>query len=419
MANDISTSFNDRQMFVTQPDWGNDITSKVALQRKVLQYIGGVKTISEINTDAPITVSGDFTLFDRESIYNLLNFFNARKGGTKSFWFLHPSRFFTLKENYSSGSSYITVNRNYSDLWTQALPSQYDWGIYIYMHNGDLICRKVTGVTDDTDSSRVYLDETISRNITTDNHFIIGRTLVGRFDQNQLSIDFSAQGVGITPLKLKENYRVYDSWTPIDGIHLWDLAFTQDWTSGTADALSLTAPFYGNITKSWYSYYMGGSYDMVYYYNSFFRMDSVDVPPGVTIKSATLTITCAGELEAGYDLVYYRGFNMNLSCANYDNSPSFTTVGGFKALARTVAVNWYVPTGVVWIVGDRYTTPDLAACFQQIVNRPGWVSGNRILICMDQVSDRGWVYKRWARFGYKGTDPNGDPNNIRLKIEWV
>ena len=419
MANDISTSFNDRQMFITQPDWGKDITSKIAIERRILQYIGGVKIISEINTDTPITASGDFTLSDRESIYNLLEFFNARKGGTKSFWFLHPARFFTLKENYSSGNSYIEVERNYGDLWTQALPTQYDWGIYIYMHNGDLICRKVTGITDETDRSYIYLDDSIPRNITADNHFIIGRTLVGRFDQNQLSIDFSMQGLGITPLKLKENYRVYDSWTPIEGTRQWDVALSNAAYSGTAASLSLVPPHYGNIINSWFSYLMGGSYGQVYYYNSYFRMSNVEIPQGVTIKSATLTITCAHELDLGYSSGNYKGFNMDCSCADYDTSPSFSTVGVFKGLARTVVVNWFVPTGTIWTVGERYITPDLTTCFQQIVNRPGWVSGNNILICMDQVSDMGWVYKSWARFGYKGSDPNGDPGNIRLKLEWV
>jgi len=413
MANDISTSFNDRQMFITQPDWGKDITSKIAIERRILQYIGGVKIISEINTDTPITASGDFTLSDRESIYNLLEFFNARKGGTKSFWFLHPARFFTLKENYSSGNSYIEVERNYGDLWTQALPTQYDWGIYIYMHNGDLICRKVTGITDETDRSYIYLDDSIPRNITADNHFIIGRTLVGRFDQNQLSIDFSMQGLGITPLKLKENYRVYDSWTPIEGVRQWDVAFTTSSQSGTARATSLTAPFIGNVINSLFGYPMGGSYGQIYYYNSYFRIYGIDIPQGSTIKSATLTIVCSAE-----EPLSLTGFNMNCSCADYDNAPSFTTVAIFKGLARTVTVNWTVANGVEWIVGDRYTTPDLAACFQQIVNRPGWVSGNSVLICMDQVSDMGWVYKYWARFGYSGSDPTA-PGNIRLKIEWV
>jgi len=412
MANDISTSFNDRQMFITQPDWGKDITSKIAIERRILQYIGGVKIISEINTDTPITASGDFTLSDRESIYNLLEFFNARKGGTKSFWFLHPARFFTLKENYSSGNSYIEVERNYGDLWTQALPTQYDWGIYIYMHNGDLICRKVTGITDETDRSYIYLDDSIPRNITADNHFIIGRTLVGRFDQNQLSIDFSMQGLGITPLKLKENYRVYDSWTPIEGVRQWDVAFTTSAGSGTARATSLIAPFYGNVINSQFLYPMGGSYGQIYYHNPYFRIYDIDILQGSTIKSATLTIVCA------HEALWLTGFNMDCSCADYDNAPSFTTVAIFKALARTVTVNWTVANGVEWIVGDRYTTPDLAACFQQIVNRPGWVSGNSVLICMDQVSDMGWVYKYWARFGYSGSDPTA-PGNIRLKIEWV
>ena len=411
MANDISTSFNDRQMFITQPDWGKDITSNIALQRRVLQYIGGVKIISEINTDTPITASGDFTLSDRESIYNLLEFFNARKGGTESFWFLHPARFFTLKENYSSGSGYLEVERNYGDLWTQALPSQYDWGIYIYMHNGDLVCRKVTGITDETDRSYIYLDETIPRNITADNHFIIGRTLVGRFDQNQLSIDFSMQGFGITPLKLKENYRVYDSWTPIDGIHLWDLAHpSAAHRCGMVRAQSMVSPWPGGaVISTWFSYMFNGTYAAVYYYNPFVYFSNVDIPQGVTIKNATVTFLC--KLDGGGGAYY--GFDLDVCFANYDTSPSIGEGGTYFYLTRTSSVKWRISHGVIWTAGNRYTTPDLAVPLQTVINRPGWASGNGLLLCCDQHVDMGgWYSKYWSR-------PDTPPSHPRLRVEWV
>ena len=408
MANDISTSFNDRQMFVTQPDWGKDITSQIAVERRVLQYIGGVKIISQVNTDTPITASGDFTLFDRESVYNLLEFFNARKGGTKSFWFLHPARFFTLKENYSSGSGYLEVERNYCDLWTQALPSQYDWGIYIYMHNGDLICRKVTGITDETDRSYIYLDETIPRNITADNHFIIGRTLVGRFDQNQLSIDFSTQGIGITPLKLKENYRVYDSWTPIDGIHLWDLAHPNDASKcGMVRALGMVSPWPGGaVISTWDSYMFNGTYAAVYYNNPYVYFHNVIIPQGATVKNATVTFLCAG------DSSNYRGFDLDVCFANYDTAPD---VGGGGQIFRfnvTSYVKWHVNHNVIWIAGDRYTTPDLSASLQTVIDRPGWASNKHLLLCCFQHVDMGWYTKYWSR-------PDTPPTHPRLRVEFL
>ena len=279
------------------------------------------------------------------------------------------------------------------------------------MHNGDLICRKVTGITDETDRSYIYLDETIPRNITTDNHFIIGRTLVGRFDQNQLSIDFSSQGIGITPLKLKENYRVYDSWTPIDGIHLWNLSHPDYGASGGAPrALSLTAPYYGDIINTWYGYPFGGSYDQIYYYNIYWSFNNVTIPKGVTVIGATVSFLCYNQ---GFGNPY-KGFDFAFSCANYDTSPTFTSVGGWKALARTTAVNWSIPNGTIWIAGERYTTPNLSPAFQQIVDRAGWVSGNRIMVCGDQLTDRGFTDKSWARPG-----PEGSPTHPRLRLEWI
>lgn len=418
MANDISTSFNDREMFVTQPDWGADITSKIQMERRILQQIGGVKTISELITDAPITVNSDFTLSDRESIYSLLQFFDQRKGGTESFWFLHPGRFFTLKEPYTSGSTYIVANRNYGDRWTQSLPSQYDWGIYICMHDGDLICRKVTGVTDDGDTSRIYLEETIPRNITADNHFIIGRTLVGRFDQNQIRINFSTQGIGVAPLRLKETYREYDSWNPVDGVRQWDVApIRGTWMLWMVDHVPLytTGYYYGHIVNSWGAYPVGGTYAHQVYISFATMFDYIDIEKGVTIKEATITY-----LSGGTETYGYRGFNFDWSCANYDAAPSMaTSANGWKHYARTTAVNWTVANGAEhWIEGQHITTPNLAPAVQQIIDRPGWPTANRsMMFCGDQQVDVGTVTKSFARpSGGVGQQFQHQP---RLKLEWV
>jgi hypothetical protein len=417
MANDISTSFNDREIFFTQPNWGKDITSKISIQRRSLGQLGGVKTINQLITDAPITVSSDFTLNDRESIYNLLDFFNSRRGETESFWFLHPARFFTLKETYNSGSDYLIVDRNYGDKWTQALSSQYDWGIYIYMTNGDIICRKVTGITDQADSSYVYLGQTIAMNIypkssSLNNHLIIGRMLVGNFDQNQILIDFESQGIGTAPLKLKENYREYESWTPIEGVRYWEVKDqVQGYAAGCPASYTTyrnVGTFYNTFTSYPFQYYG------YYWYHIFVYFWSVDIPNSANINRCTVTFVCGG------DSAPYRGIDYDLSWANADTAPSFgESVGAFINLAKTTSVRWYVPTGTQWIEGDRYDTIDFSLSLQEVVDRPGWASGNNLLFCAlcrnNQVG--GWATKSW-RSPYYYTN-YGVYTAPRLKVEWV
>ena len=406
MANDISTTFNDKEMLLIEPDWIEEVESRFDVKRRIVG-----NELSSINTDAPINLELNYPIQSSKNKYDLIDFFNSRKSNIESFWYCHPADFFTLKDNYTAGGSYILCERNYSHLWTQSLPSQYDWGIYIKMRNGDLIARKITGIVDQSspNASVVYLDETIPVNITADNYYLIGRMLVGRFDEDILTLQMESNSQGLANIKLKENYRVYDSWTPIEGISLWDVAMPNYGDrAGTAAALSLVAPFSGDITNSLGSYSMGGSYDTIYYYNIYIRFDNVEIPQGVTVKSARVQLVCYGENGS-------RGFNFNWSCADYDDQPSFGTVAAWKALNRTTTVQWYLANGNVWVPGERYSTPDLAVAFQDIVDRPGWVSGNGILVCGDQISDVGYPTKSWTRPGPNETNPY----HPRLILEWV
>ena len=215
MANDIGTNFAGKEMLLTEPDWIEDIGSKFTVERRLLGYDYTVGVISSLNTDAPINMEVNFPLTNHEDIYNLLDFFNSRKAKTETFWFLHPARLFTLLDAYTASDSYIKCVRNYSHLWTQGLASQYDWGIYIKMRNGDLITRKVTGIVDNASppASYVYLDETIPRDINSTNHYIIGRILIGRFDQDDIVLRLEAKNQGRSNIRLQENYRSYGAWS--------------------------------------------------------------------------------------------------------------------------------------------------------------------------------------------------------------
>ena len=215
MADDIGTDFADREMFLTDPDWIEGIGSKFQVQRRLLGYGYTSHSLVALNTDAPINLELNYPIENHESRYDLINFFNSRKAKAESFWYLHPARFFTLEQAYPSGQGYLRCVRNYSHLWTQALPSQYDWGIYIKMRNGDLITRKVTGITDSSSPSysAVFLDETIPRDINNNNHYLIGRMLVGRFDQDELSLKMQSNNKGLVNVKLQENFRSFSTWS--------------------------------------------------------------------------------------------------------------------------------------------------------------------------------------------------------------
>jgi len=215
MANDIGTDFADKEMLLIEPDWIEEIGSRFQVERRLLGYGYTAVELSSINTDAPINLELNYPIQNHENKYDLIDFFNSRKGKLESFWYVHPARFFTLQSDYTANDAYITCVRNYSHLWTQGLASQYDWGIYIKMRNGDLITRKVTGITDSAvpSASYVFLDEVITRDINRTNHYLIGKMLVGRFDHDDLNLQMESNTQGVANIKLQENYREYQSWS--------------------------------------------------------------------------------------------------------------------------------------------------------------------------------------------------------------
>ena len=214
MADDIGTNYADREMLLIEPDWIEEIGSRFQVERRLIGYSFTASELSSINTDAPINLELNYPIQNHENKYDLIDFFNSRKGKVESFWYVHPARFFTLKSDYTADDEYLTCVRNYSHLWTQGLDSQYDWGIYIKMRNGDLITRKVTGITDSAvpSASYVFLDEVITRDINQTNHYLIGKMLVGRFDHDDLNLQMESNTQGVANIKLQENYREYQSW---------------------------------------------------------------------------------------------------------------------------------------------------------------------------------------------------------------
>ena len=215
MANDIGTDFADKEMLLIEPDWIEEIGSRFQVERRLLGYGYTAVELSSINTGAPINLELNYPIQNHENKYDLIDFFNSRKAKVETFWYIHPARFFTLQSDYTANDGYITCVRNYSHLWTQALPSQYDWGIYIKMRNGDLITRKVTGINDSAapSASYVFLDEVIPRDINQTNHYMIGKMLVGRFDQDELILNLLSISQGLSNVKLQENYGSHESWS--------------------------------------------------------------------------------------------------------------------------------------------------------------------------------------------------------------
>lgn len=103
------------------------------------------------------------------------------------------------------------------------------------------------------------------------------------------------------------------------------------------------------------------------------RFTGLAIPPGATITNAYLALTAE---DTNTDTASVTVFG-----EASDDAVTFTTANSNITGRPTTAssVNWALPP---WTGGQVYQTPDIAAIIQEIVNRPGWASGNSLVIVL-------------------------------------
>lgn len=108
------------------------------------------------------------------------------------------------------------------------------------------------------------------------------------------------------------------------------------------------------------------------------RWNSIAIPQGATITSAYIEFdprSQGGVTGAGTPTITFKG-------QASDNAPTFTTgASNVSSRAKTSASASWSPGA--WTAGTLYQTSDISAVIQEIVNRPGWTSGNSLAIITD------------------------------------
>jgi hypothetical protein len=131
------------------------------------------------------------------------------------------------------------------------------------------------------------------------------------------------------------------------------------------------------------TFYFGRNGEAIH---AFIYFPSVTIPQGATITAATVTLRMSATQGTGTTVSRFR-------CEAADNPSPPTTAGQFDGRTRTTAyVDWTMPVGSA---GNNYTSPDLSAVVQEVVNRGGWASGNMMgFLCDDQSSTQWREYNQ-------------------------
>lgn len=138
-------------------------------------------------------------------------------------------------------------------------------------------------------------------------------------------------------------------------------------------------PFNSNFGDLSFGTYFTGFADE----QAFIRFPNVLLTNAQTVTSAALTLNAAGKPGAGT-------VRIKIQAEAADNPAAPTSSGDGNGRTHTTAgTDWDITT---WTTSVDYTSPDLTAVVQEVVDRAGWALGNAlILYLVEDGSDSGAV----------------------------
>lgn len=148
----------------------------------------------------------------------------------------------------------------------------------------------------------------------------------------------------------------------------------------------------GDSLNLWQGVYAG-----TYYIEIAVRFPGVAVAPGATITSATLRLVSGGSGTTGSFGTLYG--------SDIDNAPAWSTLVYPDAVTKTTASTPFVVTNATAAATQDFDVTDIV---QEIVNRPGWQSGNALAFAGDSTG----TDIAGANFGASEAGPSYAPQLI-------
>jgi len=123
------------------------------------------------------------------------------------------------------------------------------------------------------------------------------------------------------------------------------------------------------------------------------RFQGVAIPQGSTILSANLRLTVNGVATGTV-------CNVKIRAEDSDSAAAFSDLSDFTSRAETSAgVDW--DNLGAYGLGDLVSTPNISAVIQEVIDRAGWVSGNDLVLFLDDNGSDIDAYRRFGTFDGK------------------
>lgn len=138
------------------------------------------------------------------------------------------------------------------------------------------------------------------------------------------------------------------------------------------------------------------------------RFLNVTIPAGSTITLAQLKLVC-------YVTDTETVVNNRLRAEANINPLTFSTKEDFDARVWTTHIHWDALPA--WTLNEEYISPDIKACIQEVINLPGWASGNPMVVLRDDFELQSDQVSNHLRTAYDFADSS--TKAAKLYVEYT
>jgi len=196
------TSLGGFEIFPFSANWKSPPKITLTPKRTIIGFPGTSQDILSLITGIPTEITVDIVLDSRQLEKQVFDFFDDRKGRWEKFWIKKPILNYTLHSMIPASSTTIQIKSTGFDTVFKGTER-----IFLHHLNGNSCIKKITDVVKYT--SPDYLLLTVDSAITdewvlNDPQMIMGQLKLVRFDQDNLSVDYTTDTYATVSFKMIE-----------------------------------------------------------------------------------------------------------------------------------------------------------------------------------------------------------------------
>lgn len=193
-------------IFTIKPDWISDPDRSIIPDRDLYTNASGTVQIDTLDVGIVRSMSYQYSCLNKEQQSDLEEFFFQRKGRYDRFWMPIWGNLFRLENPITAYDLSIIIQ----DCGLSESVVNGQDRLYIELHDGSIITRKISSVIDlGNGTERINLVTYMDQDIVASDIAQFTRLLLCRFNQDELSFQYENTDIAITNLNMIELTQEY------------------------------------------------------------------------------------------------------------------------------------------------------------------------------------------------------------------